>query len=372
MPKDNDPIETVLKDALIKARLPFCKWVLKNRKDAPDLFYLDFLETKSGTTEVLEDEAFEEFEAHIGQCHCCQRHVARAAAIMVEATGFDDGFNRVAGSGKSAEKDFRQIEKGKIIELKRDQEKDASDDRMYLLAASSDQRIADSKMSPGLAYGVAVSKEDQRGRSVVEILTDVNEGKGELGIDLFEQLEGFEVGGQMQLVTSKKAMLEDHIKSVLKTSRFFTHLNVHRKNISLRLNLLSKKGVISDIESLELACLVSIASCLCGKGLKSDTAFTGRVLKSGNIAGVGDFDKKINFLEECGFKDIYVPKENAKEALAIQTGIVILPADSIDMLFEKLGFKAVEAQTGFSNFLAALFFILGAIFFLLQLIRWLG
>lgn len=369
MPQNNDSIETLLKNAIINTRPPYCKWVLEKRKDDPDLFYLDFLETKAGNTEALENEVFKEAEEHIGQCDYCQRHISRAAVVMAQAANIEKGATSQTGLRELEEKDLNRDGKEKIIKLKRTRGKDDPGGRMYLLAASSDQRAVGSKIPPGLAYGVAVSKEEQRGRSIVEIITDLSKGKGELRIDLFEQLEGFEVGGQMQRVTSKKAMLEDHLQSVLKTSPFFKRHNVGRKNISLRLNLLSKEGVISDIDSLELACLVSIASCLCQKRLRPDTAFTGRVLKSGTIAWVGDVNKKIDFLQECEFKDVYVPKENETESSAIRYSFSIHPVGKIDELFKALGLKA---PSGLWNIFAYLSLILGTAFFLLQLIRWLG
>lgn len=151
-------------------------------------------------------------------------------------------------------------------------------------------------------------------------------------VDLSKGLHAFSIVGLPDKAVEES---RDRISAAIKHAGFTSPKSKnHKVVISLAPADIKKEGPIFDLP-MALAYLLANGDILFNPENK---LFLGELSLDGNVRSVRGVLSSVRIAKACGFEDVYVPKDNAKEA-ALVGGIAVYPVETLGELIEHLNTK---------------------------------
>lgn len=138
--------------------------------------------------------------------------------------------------------------------------------------------------------------------------------------------------GTIRFNDTAGTMVKDSIFNAASLIRKVTGKNLN--NYDVHINIVG--GAKVDGPSAGSAILCAILSALEERPVRQDMAITGELSIQGKIKPVGAIFEKIFGAKRAGIKKIIIPEKNLKDVPAGFSGLQLIPAKSIEEVFEKI------------------------------------
>ncbi|MFY9189268.1 MAG: ATP-dependent protease LonB [bacterium] len=182
----------------------------------------------------------------------------------------------------------------------------------------------------GYANGLAVYGTNLGMLLEIEVTVfPVSKGNGRLTVTGVIEEEEM---GRFGHVVRRKSTAKESVANVLTVLRLY--LNFNPGDFDIHVNF--PGGMPVDGPSAGASMAVAICSALTGVPVDNNAAITGEVSIRGQIKPVGGITAKIEAARAAGANKVIIPVDNWQEILAHYSGIQVVPAGTLEQVFEEV------------------------------------
>ncbi|MBN1663572.1 MAG: hypothetical protein JW943_08230 [Deltaproteobacteria bacterium] len=238
------------------------------------------------------------FEEHLDTCRTCSARLKKAFLRDEQVEQSD--LLSAAGQKESLKKTMAYYH----------QIKNAPKENLTLLAAGAKRK----KPVKGVAYGVAYDAETDTGSLLkcTAVVQDANQAKSKLEIRAPE-VRAVKQDNIEYTISSPTNLLEQRLNDLFLTHPILQPLQLGEKMIRVDVRKKGGIGVIAELDSLFLTCLVAILSAVTGRLIDPDMAFSSAIAIDGCLEGVADIENKVRIAKEKGLKTCLIAEENRSD-----------------------------------------------------------
>jgi len=247
----------------------------------------------------MEKDRKRRFERHILTCDACVQGLKRAIELeQQEGASIPQGELDYFLEGLRFRLDqFGQVGSSLLLAAAADDKADAAADRV------------------GIAHGVAVDPEGNRG-FIIQCVASVSPEEVEKGSLVFnaEQVRRLDEKGVAYEPTSPCQFVESKLKELFTSHAVFLPFRLSRRNIHVELEHPAEEGYFTEAKSLTLTAIIAILSALTGRMCEVPVAFSCRVRQDGALfPGVGHVAAKLKAANEAGIREVILSTANQED-----------------------------------------------------------